>query len=491
MKMNRWAWIWLILLFGGNWIVLADDLGSLELQSVKTGRRDGGSVVLQRGRIDVPMVRSRSETGSVSLEFHQFSKENKSNTAPPIFLLNGGPGFVGLSRDLRRRGYYDAAIARYTAISDVVVVGQRGIGSSTPHTGCKPMKRDPVDQIVDQETRAGTLTEACQACKEHWESRKLELAGLNVVEAAADVITVADALGYDKICLVGGSFGSHWGMTILRNHPDRVSRALFSGLEGPDHTYDMPSYVLNALKRIAVAAEEAPGLQDHIPPGGLIDGFANRVKELEQEPKLIALGTQQVMLDATQLRKFAVGYSAVPNSREGIRTWPLDMIRIANGEYEPAAKAIAMKYLNNNMPTAAFYMMDCSSGISDDRLQQLKNDPAIAIVGDLGWSYQTACQVWQADLGETFRQPFLTQVPTLLVHGTWDLLTPLENALELEDSFANGKLVIVEGGSHNAFNEALRFGGFRDAVNDFLATGNLSEVPKQVKLPELDWHVPL
>ena len=46
-----------------------------------------------------------------------------------------------------------------------------------------------------------------------------------MVEAAADVNDIRQALGYDRIILWGGSFGSHWSMAVMRYYPHIVARA--------------------------------------------------------------------------------------------------------------------------------------------------------------------------------------------------------------------------------------------------------------------------
>ena len=63
--------------------------------------------------------------------------------------------------------------------------------------------------------------------------------------------------------------------------------------------------------------------------------------------------------------------------------------------------------------------------------------------------------------------------------------------LELEPAFEQGRLVVVERGTHGALDEAMDADpGFRDAVLRFLETGALEPVPDRVELPEPDWLVP-
>ena len=52
-------------------------------------------------------------------------------------------------------------------------------------------------------------------------------------------------------------------------------------------------------------------------------------------------------------------------------------------------------------------------------------------------------------------------------------------------------MVTVLGGSHGALREALRSSGeFRDALMKFISTGDRSDLPDEVELPELDWVTP-
>lgn len=465
-----------------------------------------GFAVAERGTVHVPLVRSDPKSRLIGIEIYRFKATAGADPAtPPIFRLNGGPGFPGLSGSLERPGYYEERILPQTEIADLVVVGQRGIGSSKPDTACGKIPTMPLDQEVSHDEQAEILRRALGECKAFWEEQGLDLRGLNVVEAAADVDAVRRALDYDKIIIDGGSFGSHWGMTVMRHHPEIVARALLSGMEGPDHTYDMPSWVLNSLERLAAEAESAEALQELVPEGGLIQALETVIARLEEEPVRVEVkdpdedddpdegdGKLTVRFDADDIRDLSMGYSGRTSSRRGARTWAADVLRLYHGDFTTAAERMAQRATGERgLPTASFFMLDCGSGISPQREAELNADPAQAIVGDLGWFYQTACPVWGSDLSDDFRQNFTTEIPTVIVHGTWDTSTPYENALELAPFFKNSKMVTVKGGSHGALREALdESESFREALNVFLRTGDLSGLPDEVDLSPLDWAVP-
>lgn len=463
-----------------------------DLETVRVALVDGGELEVDRGVLTVPVVRAEPESTPITVEYHRFRAAPALADRPPIFVLNGGPGFRGLGPQLGREGFYEENLRRLVALADVVVVGQRGIGTSLPDTVCRTHPtREDLTVASDPAARAAALAEACRVCREHWEGEGLDLAGFNVLEAADDVVEVADALGYDRIALTGTSFGSHWAMAVMRRHPDRVARAVLGGIEGPDHTYDMPTFVLRALERIAAAAESSPQLEAVLPEDGLLGSFRAAIARLGTEPVTVEAGQNTVVVDAHRLRSFALGVTNGTSSRDGIRTWPADLVRIANGDFEPLAWKLVARNFLPRLPTASFFMLDCGSGISAERLATLLADPAAEVVGPLGQLYESTCPVWGADLGEDFRLRFESDVPTVLVQGTWDTSTPLENAIEMEPRFTNGKLVVVEGGSHGALGEAIRADeAFAAALEGFLATGDLEPVPSRVELPPVDWALP-
>ncbi len=464
--------------------------GTMFLHPERIRLADGSFAEADRGVLYVPINRSRPDAGVIGIEIYRFrAAPGARSQTPPIFRLPGGPSFAGLGSSLSNRGYYEREIEPWLQVADLVVVGQRGIGTSKPTTTCAPPAPSSLNATVAD--RAAAQQEAARRCKEYWQAAGLDLSGFTVIEAAADVNDVRQALGYSTIQISGGSFGSHWGMAVMRYHPEIVTRALLHGLEGPDHTYDMPSGILNSLANIAAAADTAATLRDWVPGGGLMQALRQVIERLDQEPATVILddratGRQDtVTLDGDAIRAVAKGYTGGPAS------WPANVLALYHGDYSGAAQALLRARRSPGLQTASYFMLDCGSGISDERLSIMNADTAVAIVGDLEWSYRVNCPVWGADLGNAFRRNFESDIPTMFVHGDRDLSTPLENALELVPYFSSSTFTLVRGGSHAAFAEALRtFPSFRRAVNDFFATGSMTEVPEELVMPPVNWTVP-
>ena len=458
----------------------------LEMEEVAIERSSGDAATAYRGTLRVPIVRADPSSKVIGVDVWLFPADpGVPEGRPPLFRLNGGPGWPGMTPD---QVDWDGEIAPIVKHGDLVIVGQRGIGTSTPNTDCQSFAAR-IDPELPAEQQAEALREQCHACRAHWEAQGYDLSGFNVIEAAADVEDVRRLLGYEKIAILGGSFGSHWGMTVMRYHPDSVSRALLNGLEGPDHTYDRPSGILGALERIAVQAEAAPQLEGRLPEVGLIEALRTVIQSVEEEPFELEVDGGSVRIDAEGLRQISLGYTARVNSRRGIATWPADVARIYQGDLGAAAQAIAANRARaGGLPTASFFMLDCGSGITAQRRAEYLSDPAIEIVGDPNEFYEAACPAWGSDLGDEFRSDFKTAIPTVIVHGTWDVSTPYENALELLDSFENLHWIPVDGGTHGAFTEAVQNDpAFGEAAMAFLFEGKTEGLPKSVVLPPIAW----
>ena len=321
----------------------------------------------------------------------------------------------------------------------------------------------------------------------------LDLSGFTVIEAATDVNDVRKALGYDKIVIWGGSFGSHWGMAIMRYYPEIVERAILRGMEGPDHTYDHPGHLWNVYERVAEEAENAPELKGFIPEGGLIQAIETVIRRVEKRPFKITVTnsetneSQDVLFDGESIKRLARGYS------RGLPGWPTDVITLFNGDFSKAAEGIVRRYKNSgrSFRTASFYMLDCGSGITNRRLAEYNSDPSLKILGRMNWGYTAGCSVWGNDLGDEFRQNFETDIPTVIVHGTWDTSTPYENALELVPYFKNSKFIPVNRGPHGAILAALRVSEqFKKGIMKFAETGDMSELPDKVEMPPVEWIIP-
>ena len=177
---------------------------------------DCGTLVVPENRADpnsrliaLPVIRVRA-TGD--------------DPAEPIFYLSGGPGTSNL-----RFGYLADLIESH----DLVLVGYRGVDSSVvldcPEISEAVRKARGLlsDEALESYTAAGA------SCARRLQAEGVDLAGYSMVETIDDNEDARDALGYDRISLLGGSYGTRLEMVYAWRHPDSLHRVVMLAVNPP------------------------------------------------------------------------------------------------------------------------------------------------------------------------------------------------------------------------------------------------------------------
>src|SRR5918999_141119 len=139
----------------------------------------------------------------------------------PLFYFAGGPGSAAASEDAPGAAQGFAKIREHR---DLVFVDQRGTGQSN---GLECAMFDP----GDPQSHFGYFfpLESVRKCREQLEP-KADLTLYTTPLAVADIDDIRAALGYDKINLFGGSYGTRAATVYLRRHPKHVRSMMLQGV---------------------------------------------------------------------------------------------------------------------------------------------------------------------------------------------------------------------------------------------------------------------
>src|SRR5215469_9496595 len=142
-----------------------------------------------------------------------------------VFVFHGGPGAAATGLvPLAGSGPLGGLRKNH----DLIFVDQRGTGSSNP------LKCDVGDDPADLQVFFGELlpSEKVHACREKLE-RTADLRMYTTSIALDDLDDIRAALGYQKIDLVGISYGTIASQAYLRQHPEHVRSVLLVGVATP------------------------------------------------------------------------------------------------------------------------------------------------------------------------------------------------------------------------------------------------------------------
>jgi len=174
------------------------------------------------GTFTVPENRATGQGRQIALKIVVAPALRRDAVPDPLFVLEGGPGAGAATLAGARLGMF----RRFRTDRDLVFVDQRGTGESN-RLGCDPTP-DEMDEVVTDDDRSIARLRAC-------------LAGLDADPrlyttsiAMDDLDDVRRFLGYDRINLWGGSYGTRAALVYLRQHEAQVRSVVIDGVAPQD-----------------------------------------------------------------------------------------------------------------------------------------------------------------------------------------------------------------------------------------------------------------
>jgi pimeloyl-ACP methyl ester carboxylesterase len=197
------------------------------------------------GTLQVPEDRAKPQGAQIELKLAVVAALNRRSTAPPLFLLAGGPGQSAI--DLYTS--FPGAFARINRNHDIVMVDQRGTGKSAPLQCQYP------DDWTDAAVELQKIREATRACLASFGDR---VRNYTSSVAVRDLDEVRRALGYEKIDLYGSSYGTRMAELFMRRYPSVVHAAILDGVIDPERALgpDTPEDGEHALQQIVARCGE-------------------------------------------------------------------------------------------------------------------------------------------------------------------------------------------------------------------------------------------
>lgn len=438
-------------------------------------------------RLSVPENRASESSRPIRLYGYQLKARKPSGHAP-IFLLGGGPGqFFGdkLIELLNHKptGGMLGEVWEFAETRDVVFVNQRGAGPAFMSMMFMNLGA-PLGEPYDHDAMKGRIQENYKMAIDRCTQQGIDLAGYDIMNVAADLDDVREKLGYEKVVLYGGSFGSQWAFCYMQKFPDHVDRAVLSGIEPIDHGWDSPQGIWNVMKRLEKRI--APD-RDKLgfPKVPLTDAIESIVKRLESERVRAKAGPAETVIGPADFQRALLGgHGAHRETHESIAKMPKFVYEIYNENYAALTAKAAQKNSVGASPLQA-YLIDNSLGISAGRLSRIDHEPGRRWIGELNATYKATRDVTPTPVIPDSFRTLQTDLPVLMVHGDLDMSTPFENAKEQMALSSNAHLIRIHGGTHAAIMQIAKHDpGFQNHVVRLLDADFSNHTVASLRLPE-------
>jgi pimeloyl-ACP methyl ester carboxylesterase len=370
-----------------------------------------------------------------------------SKPAPdPVFYLAGGPGAAA-------GGYAEATFMEGLRRNrDVVLVDQRGTGESNP-LNCPFGSKEDMRSYFGEQFPIEKVR-ACRAELEKVADLKLYTSSI----AMDDLDEVRAALGYDKINVYGGSYGSTTALVYLRQHGDHVRAVAIFGVAPPAAKIPLSfaKGVQDAVDKMFAdcAADQAcktayPDVEAEFKK--LLARFDNGPVEVDV-PNVYTRATQKVSVTRDAFVDAIRHMLYVPNAAAAL---PALIHLGANGDLSglmgTAFQVVSQidAKISRGMQLSVICAEDAPFITEDD----VKTTSANSFYGDARVRVTLkACAEWpQAKVAASFLEPVKSDVPVLLVSGELDPVTPPWIAQNVAKTLSHSRHVVVPKATHNSY----------------------------------------
>ena len=181
------------------------------------------ALAAQCGEIEVPENRAEPQGRRIRIAVAVLTANTLSPQPDPLFILAGGPGQAASAL-----GPFAAQFTAVRRKRDIVLVDQRGTGRSAP-LECAAFKEAASVEAALELDPVPKATE----CVAELKARGVDAAQYTTAAWIADLDAVRAALGYDRINLWGGSYGTRAALEYVRRFPQHVRTMTLDGVAPP------------------------------------------------------------------------------------------------------------------------------------------------------------------------------------------------------------------------------------------------------------------
>jgi pimeloyl-ACP methyl ester carboxylesterase len=355
----------------------------------------------------------------------------------PVFALHGGPGAaaaflapVFAAQPLRNR-------------RDVVLVDQRGTGGSN---GMRCGTADPYTWLV----AVLGFDFAPSACDDFEADPRLYTTPI----AMDDLDAVRAALGYEHINLWGGSYGSRAALVYLRRHPERVRTAVLDGVAPPSVLVPVsfPRTSQAAFELLLDDCRADPNCREGGDPSALLTETLALLAAAPSQVTVPFPGESQpvtIPFGPIELAGSILYALYSPFTAAGIPS----AIRAAHsGDYAPAA-AFGTAFAAGTRPAFAIGMtlsVLCAEDVPYFTDAEMKAAAEGTFLGEgFADGLHEACAAWPSGtVPDGYHDPVDSPVPTLLLSGEGDPVTPPEFAARAAAALPQSRHVVFPDMGH-------------------------------------------
>lgn len=397
----------------------------------------------------------------VRLHVAIFASESANPQPDPVIYLEGGPGGDALEAIPY---IFEERFAPFLADRDLIMFDQRGTGYSQPSLDCpeyRELSLALLDQVLPLEEEERLFLESMEACRSRLVEEGVDLGAYDSAASASDLDDLRRVLGYEEWNLLGISYGTRLALTAMRDYPQGLRSVVLDSAYPPEVNIvtETPANLARAMETFFTACAEDEACNEAYPD--LRTVFFDLVEQANAEPISTSVfhplsgERYEARLAGDDL--IGVLFQGL-YSEEIIPVLPQFIYGTADGDYE-----LLSALLSNLIASDEFLSVGMNFSVQcQEEIPFTTRAEAQAATEDYpeletyfqssatsGQTAFTTCDLWDVPAAPAVENEIVTSdVPTLILAGEFDPITPPAWGARTHERLSNSYLVTFPGLGH-------------------------------------------
>lgn len=368
--------------------------------------------------LDVPMNWDDPEGQQINLHVAIVPARGGFAEDDPLIVLAGGPGqaatdFGALS---------NTRLAKINQRRDIIFMDQRGTGQS--HS----LACTFADELYG-DLEANLVTKMMQECLA--EHDDVDVRYFTSFDAVKDIDFLRKTLGIEQLNIWGGSYGTRLGLLYMKLHPDHVRSAILDGVTAPNsRLFNLFGQGTQASfdKLVAACAADGP-CQEAFPNlkarfYALLDKYRNSPQKMPF--KLPMTGE---MVDGLVNDKFLsaiVANALYFPTRSSLLPYAITQAEVGNFAPLFALSLEGTMTTGRGIAQGLMASVFCAEDLPRHSFEETARENAGSFQENKFYQYwAAACEGWPTrPVTEGYEDPITVDIPTLILSGALDPVTP-------------------------------------------------------------------
>lgn len=407
------------------------------------------------GYLEVWEDRANPGGKTVKLPVYYFESTHPQAAQDPVVYTVGGPG----ASTMPSVPYVNETLYPFLAERDVILVEQRGTYFAKPHLDCPEWGKAQAQLLADslssfQQQRL--LTEAAQACATRLRKKGHNLDTYRTTTIAADLEDLRRVLKIERWNLLTTSYSTKIAQVMMREYPQTIRSVVMDSPLPLAVNYDLESTgnLRDAFDRLLADCAADSACNQAYP--ALRARFWTYLQERTQAPLLLTVpGPTQTGKRTFRLQgKDLINLFSI-SSHGAIAHIPAQISALLEGDHQMLIEALASLLQAEasegegmGMRISVWCAEELAFEDSAAIVAEQERDPAIKGYSSMSFG-KAVCRVWGIRPAEPIEnQAVQSEIPVLLLNGTYDPLTPPEWGKAMLNDLPNGQQIVFPGWGH-------------------------------------------